>query len=86
MNLRPRNTIKTIEKAKYESFKKSCMKVTSLCALAILNDVFDFPNEDLQKFYDNFAGLMDSVYRKYDNLDDIEKALKEEFNVEFQER
>ena len=83
--MRPKNTVKQIEKAKYEAFKKHCMKVTALCSLAILNDVFDFPDEDLQKFYDNFCGLMDSVYHKYDSLDAIEKALKEEFNVEFEE-
>ena len=83
--MRPKNTVKQIEKAKYEMFKKQTMKVTALCSLAILNDVFDFPDEDLQRFYDNFAGLMDSIYQKYDSLDAIEKALKEEFNVMFEE-
>ena len=60
--MRPRNTVKQIEKAKYEAFKKHCMKVTALCSLAILNDVFDFPDEDLQKLSENFGYCYDHQY------------------------
>jgi len=83
--LRPKNNFRRVEEAKFESYKKSCNRVTNICALAILNDVFDFSNEDLQKFQDWFQKLMSSVYHDQDNLDNLEKALKEEFGIELEE-
>lgn len=84
--MRPRNTTKAIEKAKYESFKKQCIKVTSLCALAVLNDLWDVSNEEMQEFYDNYEKLIGSIFHDVDNLDQIEKALIEECGIEFEER
>ena len=83
--MRPRNTSKQIEKAKYENFKKQCMKVTSLCALAVLNDLWDASNEQMQEWYDNFQKLMNSMYHEIDDLDKIEKALIEECGIVFEE-
>ena len=51
--LRPKNTTKSIEKAKYEAFKSQCIRITSLCALAVLNDLWDASNEDMQEWYNN---------------------------------
>ena len=51
--LRPRNTAKTVQKAKYEAFKSQCIKITSLCALAGLHDLWDATNEEMQEWYDN---------------------------------
>ncbi len=84
--MRPRNTTKAINEAKYEQFKKHCMKVTSLCALAVLNDLWDATNEEMQEWYDNFELLMNSIYHDVDNLDHIEKELTERCGIVFEER
>ena len=84
--MRPKNTTKAIEKAKYEQFRRQCMRVTSLCALAVLNDLWDATNEDMQEWYDNFEKLMNSIYHEVDDLDQIEKKLIERCGIKFEER
>lgn len=84
--LRPKNTTKSIEKAKYEAFKSQCIRITSLCALAVLNDLWDATNEDMQRWYDNYEKLIASIFHDVDNLDNIEKQLIEQCGIKFEER
>lgn len=82
--MRPRNSVKAIEKAKYDAFKSQCMRVTALCALAVLNDLWDISNEEMQEWYDNFEKLMKSINMGIDNLDKLEKELSENCGIEFE--
>ena len=84
--LRPKNTTKSIEKAKYEAFKSQCIRITSLCALAVLNDLWDASNESMQEWYDNYENLIASIFHGVDNLDNIEKQLVERCGIKFEER
>lgn len=84
--LRPKNSTRAIEKAKYEAFKSRCIKLTSLCALAVLNDLWDASNEEMQEWYDNYEKLIGSIFHDVDNLDEIEKALEEQCGIKFEEK
>ena len=83
--LRPKNSVKAIEKAKYEDYKHHCIRITSLCALAVLNDLWDVSNEDMHEWYDNYAKLIKSISWEVDDLNKIEKALIDECGIVFEE-
>lgn len=84
--LRPRNSSKAIDKAKYEAFKSQCIKITSLCALAVLNDLWDVTDEDMQTWYDEYEKLIASIFHGTDDLDKIEQALVKQCKIQFEER
>lgn len=53
-----------------------------LLPLMVLRDKYGYGAKRLEEFIDNVADMLDSYNKGYLDLDDIEKALKEETGIE----
>lgn len=80
-----RNSIKKIEEAKFSAFRRTCLQTMVRCSLVSLNKCFSISGDEMQKFYESYAELINSIHYQIDNLDAMETALKDDCGIEFVE-
>ena len=73
------------EKGKQESIQKAT-NLSLAVPLMVLRDEFGFGEKRLNKFFECYLDLYDSIDKKYLNIEDILKTLKEETGIEIVER
>ena len=56
---------------------KSAQDICLTLAIAILSDVFDFDDDDIQKFNDSYIELAESLRIGTDTIEQIQKNIKE---------
>ena len=66
--------------------RRMYLKVAKLCTFVVLNDCFDFTEEQVQEFNNRFDELVMSLKYEVDDMKSIEKEIKERFNIDLEIR
>ena len=69
------------KKGRYDAIKEAT-ELSMAVPMMILRDEFGFGGKRLVKFYEAFIDLYDSIDKKYLDLKDIIKTIKEETGIE----
>ena len=65
----------------YKTYR-DLVKVGNLMSLAVLADVYEWEEEELQEFENYYVQLIDSIYNGFDRPEKMLEYLKENYNIE----
>lgn len=71
------NATKKLSEYQKQKLIAQIWKVFLNMAIVVLNDVYDFEDEDLQKFSDSMDTLADSIDMELDNFEQLEREVRE---------
>ena len=71
------NAAKKLSEYQKQKLIAQIWKVFLNMAIVVLNDVYDFEDEDLQKFSDSMDTLADSIDMELDNFEQLEREVRE---------
>ena len=71
------NATKKLSEYQKQKLIAQIWKVFLNMAIVVLNDVYDFEDEDLQKFSDSMDTLADSMDMNLDNFEKLERSVRE---------
>lgn len=71
------NATKKLSEYQKQKLIAQIWKVFLNMAIVVLNDVYDFEDEDLQKFSDSMDTLADSMDMNLDDFEKLERSVRE---------